>query len=181
MSTPISATSPLAATPLLAAGSAPAGGSPLVNQALKPAAVRNGSPATQKAYAAALSFEDMLVQQLSQTLTASSGLDGSSGSDDSSSDGSDASDGSDSDSGDAGSDPLSSLVTQSLSDGVMSGGGLGLATQLMGELDPATAGIDAAQSTGASSSTSPGSATAGAAGDASGAAPFSGVTGGTSA
>ena len=48
----------------------PSGGLPVVNQTLEPAWVRDGSAATQKAYQTALAFEQMLVEQLSQSLTA---------------------------------------------------------------------------------------------------------------
>ena len=53
-------------------------GLPVVNQALEPEWVRHGSAATQKAYETALSFEQTLVEQLSQSLTATSGLGGES-------------------------------------------------------------------------------------------------------
>ena len=57
---------------------AAAPGLPAVNQALEPAWVRHGSAATQKAYETALAFEQMLVEQLSKSLTATSGLGGES-------------------------------------------------------------------------------------------------------
>jgi Rod binding domain-containing protein len=110
-------------------------GLPLVNEALEPASVRNGSPATQKAYASALSFEDMLVQQLSQSLTQASGTgesggeEGEEGSEDASALGG----------GEAAGGELSSLLPQALTEGVMSQGGLGLAQQLMPGLDPSAA------------------------------------------
>ena len=53
-------------------------GLPVVNQALEPAWVRKGSAATQKAYETALSFEQALVEQLSKSMTATSGLQGES-------------------------------------------------------------------------------------------------------
>ncbi len=68
-------TLPLPTTPIAAPS-----GLPIVNQALEPASVRNGSPAVQKAYASALDFEAMLVQQLSQALTQGTGLGGEEGS-----------------------------------------------------------------------------------------------------
>jgi len=100
-------------------------GLPPINPTFEPATVRNGSPATQKAYAAALNFESMLVQQLSQSLTETSGLNGG---EDSESEGS---------SSDPVSSQLSSLLPQTFTDSIMSNGGLGMAQQLMGGIDPA--------------------------------------------
>ncbi len=51
-------------------------GLPPIDPTFEPASVRNGSPALQKAYASALDFESMLVQQLSQSLSETSGLGG---------------------------------------------------------------------------------------------------------
>ncbi|HXP99242.1 MAG TPA: hypothetical protein VN845_04150, partial [Solirubrobacteraceae bacterium] len=101
-----------------------AGGLPVINQALEPAWVRHGSAATQKAYETALSFEEMLVEELSQSLTASSGLGSESGEEGESSEGGSSGSG-------AASSPLSSMLPQALTSGVMSAGGLGLATQMI--------------------------------------------------
>jgi hypothetical protein len=122
---------PLAATATTAAAGLPASaGLPLVNQALEPASVRNGSSATQKAYAAALNFEDMLVQQLSQSLTQASGAgEGEGGTEGEGSEGAEGT--SALGGGEAANGELSSLLPQSLTEGVMSQGGLGLAQQLM--------------------------------------------------
>jgi hypothetical protein len=116
-----------------ASGSATTG-LPVVNQALEPAWVRDGSASTQKAYASALSFEQTLVEQLSQTLTATSGLESessSSGEAESSSE-----EGATSASG-AGDSQLSSMLPQALSSGVMHAGGLGLAAQMTRDLESA--------------------------------------------
>ena len=112
---------------------APAGaaGLPAVNQALEPAWVRRGSAATQKTYQTALAFEETLVNELSQALTAASGLgegtsqEGESGAEDGGASGSEATP--------AG---LSSMLPQALSQGVMSAGGLGLAAQLTRDMQP---------------------------------------------
>jgi Rod binding domain-containing protein len=108
---------------------------PPIDPAFEPASVRNGSPAVQKAYASALSFESMLVQQLSQSLTESGGLGGEG-------EGEGGGGGEASGAG-MGADPatsqLSSLLPQTLTNSVMSHGGLGLAQQLMGSLLPETA------------------------------------------
>ncbi len=106
-------------------------GLPVVNQALEPAWVRHGSASTQKAYDAALSFEQTLVEQLSRSLTATSGLDG-----ESSQEGEPTSEeGESSATGAGGSGALSSLLPQALSTGVMNAGGLGLAAQMTRELE----------------------------------------------
>jgi hypothetical protein len=118
---------------------APPAGLPVVNQALEPASVRNGSPATQKAYAAALDFEDMLVQQLSQSLTQAGGAGeggGEGGAEGESSEGAEGA--STLGGGGAANGELSSLLPQALTEGVMSQGGLGLARQLMPGLAPST-------------------------------------------
>ena len=106
-----------------------AAGLPPINEALLPASVRNGSPAAKSAYETALSFEDVLVNELSQAMmaTVSSSSDDSS-SDDSSSDGSG---GSDSVSGE-----YSQLLPQALTSSIMSAGGLGIAQQIATALDP---------------------------------------------
>ncbi len=115
---------------------------PPIDPAFEPASVRNGSPATQKAYASALDFESMLVQQLSQSLTETSGLgegEGESGS--GSGSGSESGSESGAGLGGSGSDPvssqLSSLLPQTLTSSVMSHGGLGMAQQLMSSMAPA--------------------------------------------
>jgi hypothetical protein len=110
-----------------------ASGLPVVNQALEPKWVRDGSPATQKSYESALAFEDTLVEQLSQSLTASSGLTGeSSGGEESEEGGASASAGGDSE--------LASLLPQGLTSSVMSAGGLGLAAQMTSDLQGVHAG-----------------------------------------
>lgn len=130
----------------------PPGGLPIVNQTLEPAWVRKGSAATQKAYETALAFEQMLVEELSQSLTASSGLGGEAGAEGESSEGSSGSGGA--------SGPLSAMLPQALTSGVMSAGGLGLAAQMTsqlagagahgatGEVGPTTGGTSASAGTG---------------------------------
>lgn len=98
---------------------------PVVNQALEPASVRNGSPAVQQDYNEALSFESVLVNQLCQQLVNTAGLSGSSSSD--SSDGSSSSDPEVSD--------FASMLPGALASSIMSQGGLGLAAQLLPGLE----------------------------------------------
>ncbi len=111
-----------------------AGAMPPIDTTFEPASVRNGSPAVQKAYASALDFESMLVQQLSQALTESSGLE--SGESESSGEGA-GSEGAQGAGSDPGSAQLSSLLPQTLTNSIMSHGGLGMAQQMMGSLLPA--------------------------------------------
>ena len=138
-------------------------GTPAVNPATEPANIRNGGAKAQQAYATALQFEQVLVNQLTQQLTASAGLTG----DGSSSDGS-SSDGGDSSSG-LGSGPAAGeyaqLLPGTLTSSIMGSGGLGnLADTLAASIDPAI--------NQPSSSPVPGSAAA----SASGATPAGGAT-----
>jgi hypothetical protein len=100
-------------------------GLPIVNQATEPEWVRKGSAATQKAYESALSFEETLVEQISQTLASTSGLggesEGESGGEESGSSG--------------GNSQLSSMLPQALTTSVMDAGGLGLAAQMTSNLE----------------------------------------------
>jgi Rod binding domain-containing protein len=113
------------------AGLPAAAGLPAVNQALEPAWVRKGSAATQKAYTSALAFEQTLVEQLSQSLASTSGLDGES------SQGGSGSEEAGSSSGEAGNSQISSMLPQALTASVMNAGGLGLAAQMTRELEAA--------------------------------------------
>jgi Rod binding domain-containing protein len=110
------------------------GGVPPIDPSLEPASVRNGSQAAKNAYQVGLAFEQMLVDQLAQQLTATAS--GSGGSDDGSLAGGDGSAG-----GLLGSDPASStyaqMLPQALSSGVMSAGGLGIAAKIAASIDPA--------------------------------------------
>ncbi|HEX4807144.1 MAG TPA: hypothetical protein VFU94_14690 [Conexibacter sp.] len=98
-------------------------GLPPIDQAQLPADVRSAPPARKQAYEAGLGFEQLLVRQLSQSMV------------DSTSDGSD--DGSGATGGLGAGSPYASLLPDALSQGVMSGGGLGLARQLMDAIAPA--------------------------------------------
>jgi hypothetical protein len=137
MSTPIASTA--------AAGT----GLSITDEAHAPAAVRNGSATVKKAYASAQAFEEMLLQQLSQSMLQSSGLGGEGGSE------GEESSGEGSSGGEGG--MLTSLLPQALTEGVMREGGLGLATQLMSSLDPA-AGAAASGASAAGATTSGGTA-----------------------
>ena len=90
----------------------------------------NGSAAVKQAYSSAKGFEEMLLQQLSSSLAQSSGLSGEGASGEGSGEEGSA------EGGEAGSSMLSSLLPQTLTEGVMREGGLGIAGQLMRSLDP---------------------------------------------
>jgi Rod binding domain-containing protein len=109
-------------------------GAPVVDQALEPASVRHGSAAVQKAYQTALAFEQVLVEQLSKSLSASSGLGGEEAAQEGESG---AEEGGSSASG------LSSMLPQALSSGVMHAGGLGLAAQLVQQAQASEGGARA--------------------------------------
>jgi hypothetical protein len=98
-------------------------GLPAIDQALLPAEIRTAAPARRDAYAAGLGFERLLVQQLSQSLTDSArdALGGDS--------------------------PYAALLPDALTDGVMDGGGLGLARQLADAIQPASTSADQADGT----------------------------------
>ena len=108
---------------------------PAINPAQEPAEIRKGGATAQRAYQVGLAFEQVLVDQLAQQLTATTG------------DPSSSSDGSSDSSGGSGaglmggSDPATSMyaqmLPQALTSGVMSAGGLGLAMQLARGIDPA--------------------------------------------
>lgn len=91
-----------------------ASGLPPVDRAQLPADIRTAPAARRDAYEAGLGFERMLVQQLTQSLSDSArdALGGDS--------------------------PYASLLPDALADGVMGGGGLGLARQLADAIQPAT-------------------------------------------
>jgi hypothetical protein len=90
-----------------------ASGLPPIDQAQLPADIRTAPTARRDAYEAGLGFERLLVQQLSQSLTDSArdALGGDS--------------------------PYASLLPDALTDGLMGGGGLGLARQLTDAIQPA--------------------------------------------
>jgi hypothetical protein len=102
-------------------------GLPIVNQALEPAWVRHGSASTQKAYDSALSFEQTLVEQLSQSLASAGGLSGESSEGESGSEEGGSSGGANGE--------LASLIPQALTNSVMHAGGLGLAAQMTHQLE----------------------------------------------
>ena len=113
-----------------------AGALPPINPATEPAEIRGGDAKAKKAYQEALGFEDVLVNQLSQQLASTVSAPS-----DPSSDGSSGSSGSGGGgllgSGDSASSAFSSMIPQTLTNAIMSSGGLGVAAQLARALDPA--------------------------------------------
>lgn len=89
------------------------GALPPVDQSLLPADIRSATPARRNAYEAATGFEKLLVQQLTQSL-ADSAKDAM-----------------------GGDSPYASMLPDALAQGVMDGGGLGLARQLTDAIAPA--------------------------------------------
>jgi hypothetical protein len=151
---------------------------PAVNQAFEPEWVRRGSPATQKAYASALAFEQTLVEQLSTALTATSGLGGASSPEgEGSQEDASGSEGDGASAFGAGNSALSSMLPQSLSAGVMDAGGLGMAAQMTRELEGAGAAAPTQEQ--ASGGTAPGASSGAGSSGAIGAT--TGTTGGAGA
>jgi Rod binding domain-containing protein len=106
---------------------------PPIDPATEPASVRAGGQKAQAAYQQGMAFEDVLVNELAQEMTATAGLDGSG------SDGLGGSSGSTDSSGSSGSSlgAYASLLPQTLATSVMSAGGTGLALQIAKSIDPA--------------------------------------------
>jgi Rod binding domain-containing protein len=115
-----------------------------IGQANEPAAIRNGDADAKKAYQTGLSFEQLLVNQLTQELASTAT--------DSSGDGSsDSSGASGLMGGDAASSAYANMLPQSLTSSIMSGGGTGIAMQIAKSIDPALAFPSADNSQGATS------------------------------
>lgn len=108
--------------PALTSAGAAGSGLPIVSAATEPEFVRKGSASVKSAYQEALGFEEMLVEQMTKSMSEASGL-GESGQSGEGEEGGSAS-------------MLTSMMPQTLSEALTRGGGLGLATQLTGEIDP---------------------------------------------
>jgi Rod binding domain-containing protein len=104
---------------------------PPVDSAALPAEVRNGTPQDRQLYSVALSFERMLVEQLTQQMTQSSSLLGSD-------DGDDSDDGDEQDDtfGAASNDLFTQQLPGAMADAIAGGGGIGLADELFHALQP---------------------------------------------
>ncbi|HXB64079.1 MAG TPA: hypothetical protein VNV42_04275 [Solirubrobacteraceae bacterium] len=123
------------------AGAASATGLPAVDETRAPAYVREGSTTVKQDYSTAVGFEEMLLNQLSQSLAQSSGLGGEGAQEGGEEEG--GAGGGSSQSGLAaggeGGGMVGALLPQTLAESLTRDGGLGLATQLMHALDPAAA------------------------------------------
>jgi hypothetical protein len=133
-----------------------------------PPDVRAAGPKGEQLYKAALGFEQLLTQELTDQLAQTmQGTDGSDGSDDSSDDDSDDPSTQSIFSMDGGSSPVvSQMLPQALSDGITQAGGLGIAHQLYLMLAQST-GLTATGGSG-TTSTSPTTGTPPASGTAAG-------------
>jgi hypothetical protein len=130
-----------------------AAGLPVVGEAGAPASVRNGSPAVKQAYAAAQSFEAVLLQQLTSSLAAGAGMSGegeSEGASEESSLGGS--------SGEASGGMLASMMPSTLAETLMRSGGLGIAAQLVGPHVPGASVPAGATASGGSPAGIPGPA-----------------------
>lgn len=133
---PISATAALPTT----SASMPSGSLPLIDPANEPAAIRNGDKKAKDAYQTGLAFENVLVNELSQQLAATvPGLDGSDDGLGGTSDSTGAGGGGvmGGVGGGGGLGAYASLLPQTLSSSIMSGGGTGIALQIAKSIDPA--------------------------------------------
>ncbi len=106
---------------------APSSGVVSVTSAGEPAAVREGSPKAKQAYETARGFEEVLMNELSQQIVKSSGLEGEGGSiggeEEPGAGGQETSPG-------GGDGTLSSFLPQVLTEALMRGGTVGIANQL---------------------------------------------------
>lgn len=115
-------------------------GVPSLNVADIPANVRNGDKRAREAYAEGLAFEQVLVTQLTRQMAST--LDGSN-----SAAGTGNPMGGSSSGALSGASAFSSLIPQALTQGIMSGGGLGIAEEFAASVDPALAGPQSAATT----------------------------------
>lgn len=142
----------LASTPIENSASLPIGS---LADAHAPASVRENERGARQAYSTAQSFEELLLNQLSQSLTQNAGLTGEGEGESGEGGASESEDGT-----------VASLLSQALTEGVMHAGGLGLAAQLMSAVDPQLGSDGGAASTsvyGAESAPAPVTPTNGAA------------------
>jgi hypothetical protein len=115
---------------------------PLIDPANEPASVRTGDQKAKNAYTTGAAFENVLVNELAQQLTATvPGLDGSDDGLGGTTDSGDGSDGSDGSTGGVGGSgglgAYASLLPQTLANGVTAAGGTGIAMEIAKSIDPA--------------------------------------------
>lgn len=122
-----------------ATNSLPASNLPLLDPAKEPASVHNGDQKAKNAYATGVAFENVLVNELAQQMTATvPGLDGS---DDGLGGSTDSGDGSSGSTGGVGGSgglgAYASLLPQTLANSITGGGGTGIAMEIAKSIDPA--------------------------------------------
>jgi Rod binding domain-containing protein len=110
----------------ISAAGLPAGAPTAAAGSVEPAFVRNGSSAVKSAYKEARGFEEMLVEQLSKSMSEAGGFT-EGGSEGGSGEGEE---------GGGSMSLVSSMLPQTLAESLTRGGGLGLATQLTTAIDP---------------------------------------------
>lgn len=137
-------------------------GIPSLNVADIPANVRDGNQQAREAYVEGLAFEQILVgeltQQMASTLSGSTGVDGTSSYYGYDSTGSDSSS---SGIGLSGASAFGSMIPQALTEGIMAGGGLGIADEIAAAVDPSIDQPESATATtGTATSTTDASGTA---------------------
>jgi Rod binding domain-containing protein len=88
---------------------------PPIDSSMLPADVRNGSPERRQAYQAGLGFERMLVAQLAKSLADTTGAGD--------------------DAASAATKTYTDMLPDALADGILAGGGLGLARNLVGPIE----------------------------------------------
>jgi hypothetical protein len=125
--------------PISATSSLPASNQSLIDPANEPASVRNGDQKAKNAYETGVAFENVLVYELAQQLTATvPGLDGSDDGLGASTDSTDSTGGSSGGAGASGGlGAYASLLPQTLANSITSGGGTGVAMEIARAIDPA--------------------------------------------
>jgi Rod binding domain-containing protein len=104
---------------------------PIIGSSVLPAEVRNGTEQDKKDYKTALSFEQMLVGQLVQSMV---GADGSTGADSTDSDSDDGDDTDTTPVNPLADGPYATQLQDALTSALTSGSGLGLAAQIYKEM-----------------------------------------------
>lgn len=115
------------AAPAAVSGASAQGALPIVPASAEPASVRDGSPALKRAWREGLAFEEMLLEELAQSLSATAGLGGEGEAGEA---GEAAAAGEATGQGSPGGPLAGALLPRTLAEGMLRGGGVGLAAQL---------------------------------------------------
>jgi hypothetical protein len=130
--------SAISATTAMPSSMLPTSAVPPIDPAKEPAAIRNGNQKAKDAYQTGMAFENVLLNELAQQLSATvPGLDGSDDGLGGTSDGSSTAGSTGGVGGGGGLGAYASLLPQTLAGSVMSGGGTGIAMEIATSLDPA--------------------------------------------